>query len=91
MYFFKETVNVVDCDDSSSPGAIEMQWFENTLKQYQRKQSGHQVYVMGHISPIGDDGLPLYTSACYSQYLNLLGEYGSVISGHFTGHTNCKI
>jgi histone deacetylase complex regulatory component SIN3 len=87
MYFYKNDLEVKDCDDPASPGAIEMKWFEKALKHYYNKK-GHQVYVVGHVPPIADDGTSLYKDACYSQYLYLLGKYGSIISGHFTGHTN---
>ncbi|GAA5813317.1 hypothetical protein MFLAVUS_006794 [Mucor flavus] len=88
MYFFKKNDEVSDCSSSTSPGAIQMKWLERNLKFYQKKGNNHQVYLMGHVPPIDDDGSKLYKSKCYSQYLNLLGKYGSVISGHFTGHTN---
>lgn len=89
MYFFVKNDEVSDCGSSSSAGAIQMKWLERNLKQYQKKKN-HQVYIMGHVPPIDDDGSALYKSECYSQYLSLLGKYGSVISGHFTGHTNSK-
>lgn len=89
MYFFEKNSDVSDCSSSTSPGAIQIKWLEQTLKEFKNKDS-HQVYIMSHVPPIGDKGSKLYKSSCYSQYLNLLGEYGSVIAGHFTGHTNSK-
>ena len=90
MYFFEKNDAAGDCDDSSSSAAIQMKWLESTLKSYQSKGGDHQVYIMSHVPPINDDGSSLYKSKCYSSYLNLLGEYSSVIAGHFTGHTNGK-
>lgn len=90
MYFFDKNSDVSDCSSSTSPGAIQIKWLEQTLEQYKNKNGDHQVYMMSHVPPIDDDGSKLYMSACYSQYLNLLGKYGSVIAGHFTGHTNSK-
>ncbi|KAI8991070.1 Metallo-dependent phosphatase-like protein [Mycotypha africana] len=87
MYFFHKNDEVDDCDSSSSPGAIQLRWFERMLKQYSKKK-GHSVYVMGHIPPADDEGEKLYKDACYSKYINLLGKYGNTIVGHFTGHTN---
>lgn len=89
MYFFNKNSDVSDCSSSSSPGAIQMQWLQSNL-QYYKSQAGHQVYLMSHVPPIDDDGSELYLSSCYSQYLNLLGQYGSIIAGHFNGHTNSK-
>lgn len=88
MYFYNEDPFVKDCNDTSSSGYTEMKWFENQLKSYKRR--GHQVYVMSHIPPISDEGHLFYMEACHKEYLNLLGKYGSIISGHFTGHTNSK-
>lgn len=88
MYFFEKNDDVSDCSSSSSPAAVQMKWLELVLKKYQHKNGDHQVYIMGHVPPIDDDGSKLYKSACFSQYMDLLGKYGSVISGHFTGHTN---
>lgn len=90
MYFFEKNDDVSDCSSSSSPAAVQMKWLELVLKKYQNKKGDHQVYIMGHVPPIDDDGSKLYKSSCFSQYMNLLGDYGSVISGHFTGHTNGK-
>lgn len=91
MYFFEKNDDVSDCSSSSSPAAVQMKWLELVLKKYQHKNGDHQVYIMGHVPPIDDDGSKLYKSACFSQYMDLLGKYGSVISGHFTGHTNGKL
>lgn len=90
MYFFDSNDAVSDCNTSSSPGAVQMKWFENVLKGYQSKGDDHQVYIMSHVPPLDDHGEQLYKSACHNQYLNLLGKYGSVIAGHFNGHTNSK-
>jgi predicted methyltransferase len=49
------------------------------------------VYIMGHVPPIDDDGSKLYKKKCYKKYFNLLGKYGDIIAGHFTGHTNSKL
>jgi hypothetical protein len=90
MYFFDKNSDVSDCSTSSSPAAIQMKWLEGVLKHYQSKGGDHQVYMMSHVPPLDDGGSELYKSSCHSQYLNLLGEYGSVIAGHFNGHTNSK-
>lgn len=90
MYFYEKNDKVEDCDSSSSAGGVQMKWLESTLKSFQDKKGSHKVYLMGHVPPIDDDGSKLYKDSCYTQYMNLLGEYGSVISGHFTGHTNSK-
>ncbi|KAL7313639.1 hypothetical protein PS15m_007362 [Mucor circinelloides] len=87
MYFYEKNDDVADCSSSSSAAAIEMKWLSYVLKHYSKKK-GHQLYLMGHVPPIDDDGSKLYKSNCYTQYMNLLGKYGSTISGHFTGHTN---
>jgi hypothetical protein len=90
MYFYEKNDEVSDCDSSSSAGAVQLKWLEGVLQKYQKKSGNHQVYMMSHVPPIDDDGSKLYKSSCYKQYMNLLGEYGSVISGHFTGHTNSE-
>lgn len=89
MYFFEKNDGVKDCSSSSSPAATQMKWLESTLKTYSAKD-GHQVYLMGHVPPIDEDGEALYKDSCYDQYFKLLGKYGNVIAGHFTGHTNSK-
>lgn len=90
MYFFSKNDDVSDCGSSRSPSTVQMKWLETTLKNIAQKKGEHQVYIMGHVPPIDDDGSRLFKSNCYSQYFNLLGKYGNVISGHFTGHTNSK-
>ncbi|KAG2203793.1 hypothetical protein INT47_012726 [Mucor saturninus] len=88
MYFFEKNSDVADCSSSTSPATVQMKWLESTLKEFKSKGNGHQVYMMSHVPPIDDDGSKLYKDSCYSQYLNLLGNYGSIIAGHFNGHTN---
>ncbi|CAO3659359.1 unnamed protein product [Rhizopus stolonifer] len=88
MYFFKKDDDTADCDQSSSAGAIHLKWLESTLKHYASKSDQHQVYLMGHVPPVDDDGSRLYKKKCYKKYIQLLGEHSHIIAGHFTGHTN---
>lgn len=88
MYFYEKNKAVSDCGNSTSAAAIQMKWLERNLKYYKKKKH-HQVYIITHIPPI-DAGSATYKPECHSQYLNLLGNYGSIISGHFTGHTDSK-
>ncbi|KAI7898291.1 Metallo-dependent phosphatase-like protein [Cokeromyces recurvatus] len=88
MYFFDKNNDVDDCDSPNSPGAIQMRWLENQLEALEKKKGKQQAYIMGHVPPIDDNGSRIYKSACYDQYFSLLGKHGSVIAGHFTGHTN---
>lgn len=88
MFFFKKNDAVKDCDKSGSPGGEQLKWIEQSFKA--AKKDNVMVYVMGHVPPNDDDGSALFTSACYNQYYQLLGEYGDIIAGHFTGHTNSK-
>jgi hypothetical protein len=90
MYFFSKNDDVSDCGSSNSPSTTQMKWLETTLKSFAQKKGQHQVYIMGHVPPIDDDGSRLFKSKCYTQYFDLLGQYGNVIAGHFTGHTNSK-
>ncbi|KAI8646879.1 Metallo-dependent phosphatase-like protein [Parasitella parasitica] len=87
MYFFEKNDEVDDCDSSSSAATIQMKWLTHVLQLYSKKKD-HQLYLMGHVPPIDDDGSKLYKDKCYKEYMKLLGKYGSTISGHFTGHTN---
>ncbi|KAI8342778.1 Metallo-dependent phosphatase-like protein [Chlamydoabsidia padenii] len=86
MFFFKKNDAVKGCDKSGSPGGDQIKWIKKSLEA--AKKDNVMVYVMGHVPPNDDDGSALFTSACYDQYYNLLGEYGDIIAGHFTGHTN---
>jgi hypothetical protein len=88
MFFFNKNTAVEGCDKEGSPGAIQMAWMKNKLEL--AKKENAMVYIMGHVPPYHDDGSPLFTPSCLSQYFNLIGTYGDVIAGHFTGHTNSK-
>ncbi|ORX46710.1 hypothetical protein DM01DRAFT_1327449, partial [Hesseltinella vesiculosa] len=85
MFFFNKNDNVDDCV-SGSPGQIQMQWIQQQLTAARNAKA--QVYIIGHVPPNDDDGSLLFKNECHSQYLNLLGQFGDVVSGHFTGHTN---
>ncbi|CEG77435.1 hypothetical protein RMATCC62417_12186 [Rhizopus microsporus] len=87
MYFFKKD-DASDCDKEGSPGTIQLKWLESTLDHYARKDGNHQVYLMGHVPPVDDDGSKLFKDKCYSKYIDLLGKHSKIIAGHFTGHTN---
>lgn len=89
MYFFKKD-DASDCDKEDSPGTIQLKWLESTLDYYAQKDGNHQVYLMGHVPPVDDDGSKLFKDKCYSKYIDLLGKYSKIIAGHFTGHTNSK-
>ncbi|CAO3592653.1 unnamed protein product [Absidia cylindrospora] len=86
MFFFKKNDAVKGCDKSGSPGATQIAWMKKSLEA--AKKDNVMIYVMGHVPPNDDDGSELFTSSCLDQYYQLLGEYGDIIAGHFTGHTN---
>ncbi|KAI9305400.1 Metallo-dependent phosphatase-like protein [Cunninghamella echinulata] len=86
MYFYKKNSDVEDCDNSNSPGAKQLKWMKQSLEKAKKEKK--RVYVMGHIPPNDDDDSLLFRSECHEQYYKLIGQYGSIIAGHFTGHTN---
>ncbi|CAO3594947.1 unnamed protein product [Absidia cylindrospora] len=86
MFFFKKNIAISTCDQMDSPGSIQMVWIKEKLEL--AKKDNMMVYIMGHVPPNDDDGELLFTASCHSQYYQLLGEYGDIIAGHFTGHTN---
>ncbi|SAM04850.1 hypothetical protein [Absidia glauca] len=86
MFFFYKNTAVEGCDKEGSPGAIQLAWMKNKLEL--AKKDNAMVYIMGHVPPYHDDGSPSFTPSCLSQYFDLIGRYGDVIAGHFTGHTN---
>ncbi|KAI8340845.1 Metallo-dependent phosphatase-like protein [Chlamydoabsidia padenii] len=86
MFFFNKNMAVQGCDRKDSPGAIQMAWIKEKLEL--AKKDKVMVYIMGHVPPYHDDGSPLFTPSCLSQYFHLIGMYGDIIAGHFTGHTN---
>ncbi|CAO3594946.1 unnamed protein product [Absidia cylindrospora] len=88
MFFFKKNIAISTCDQMDSPGSIQMVWIKEKLEL--AKKDNMMVYIMGHVPPNDDDGELLFTASCHSQYYQLLGEYGDIIAGHFTGHTNSK-
>lgn len=88
MYFFNKNDKVHDCDHKNSPGAKELTWMKQSLES--AKKENKKVYIMGHVPPNDDNNSLLFRSACHQQYVQLIGQYGSVIAGHFTGHTNSK-
>ncbi|KAJ9089690.1 hypothetical protein DSO57_1010187 [Entomophthora muscae] len=63
-----------------------MQWLEDHLAK--AKKNGINIYIVGHIPPNKKSGKPAYSKHCYRDYLDLLGDYGDIIYGHFHGHTN---
>lgn len=89
MLFYDKNDEVEDCDDDSSEAYAQMVWFEKILKTYSKK-SNHKLYIMGHVPPMDEKGNEIYKSECFNQYINLIGEYGDSIAGHFNGHTNSK-
>ncbi|KAM3583665.1 hypothetical protein VKS41_003637 [Umbelopsis sp. WA50703] len=84
MYFYSKNYEVEDCDSPESPGAIQLVWLRNQLLKAQKDQ--RVVYIMSHVPPIEKE--ELYHPACFTAYVNLLGNYSKTIAGHFTGHTN---
>ncbi|KAI7871584.1 Metallo-dependent phosphatase-like protein [Spinellus fusiger] len=86
MYFFSSNKLAPDCDTASSPGAVQLTWLSNVLNDARSQQES--VYIVGHVPPNDDDGSKLYRDTCYDMYMEILGSFGDVISGHFTGHTN---
>ncbi|KAJ2956365.1 hypothetical protein NQZ79_g7775 [Umbelopsis isabellina] len=84
MYFFGKNYDVEDCDKPDSPGAIQLVWLKAQLV---KAQNNHRpVYIISHVPPIERE--ELYHPACYSAYVNILGDYSETLAGHFTGHTN---
>lgn len=88
MFFFNRNTAVEGCDKEGSPGALQLAWIKDKLDL--AKKDNVMVYIMGHVPPQHDDGSPLFTPSCLNQYFHLIGHYGDVIAGHFTGHTNSK-
>ncbi|CAO3633914.1 unnamed protein product [Cunninghamella blakesleeana] len=86
MYFFEKNDKVEDCDEKNSPGAKELTWMQQSLEAAKKQKK--KVFIMSHVPPSDDDGSSLYKSTCHKKYIQLIGQYGSVIAGHFTGHTN---
>jgi hypothetical protein len=87
MYFFKGNVEIPDCDQLGSAGAVGMSWLESQLVH--AASNNRSVYIMSHVPPIKNQR-PLYKPQCYTMYVNLLGKYSSIIAAHLTGHTNGK-
>ncbi|KAI8060550.1 Metallo-dependent phosphatase-like protein [Gongronella butleri] len=85
MFFFTKNDQVDDCT-SGTPGQAQLDWLTQELTQARADKV--QVYLIGHVPPNDDDDSKLYKDQCHSQYIDILGTFGDVISGHFTGHTN---
>ncbi|CAB4396477.1 unnamed protein product [Rhizophagus irregularis] len=86
MYFYDSNDQIKDCNHKNSPGAIQLKWIENQLKSARKER--RKVFIAQHIPPLDSEGEPTFYHACYNKYVELLGKFSDVISGHFTGHTN---
>ncbi|CAI2172336.1 1102_t:CDS:2 [Funneliformis geosporum] len=86
MYFYESNDQIKDCDQINSPGAIQLKWFKNQLKN--ARQEGRRVLIAQHIPPLDSDGESSFLPQCEEKFVQLLGEFAEIISGHFTGHTN---
>ncbi|KAI8369581.1 Metallo-dependent phosphatase-like protein [Radiomyces spectabilis] len=82
MFFYKKNDDVPDCDEKNGPGAVHLSWLEDALKD--TKKSGSKAYLIGHVPPNDDDDEKIFKDKCHSKYINLLGKYSDVITGHFT-------
>ncbi|OAD79830.1 secreted endopolyphosphatase [Phycomyces blakesleeanus NRRL 1555(-)] len=86
MYFFSKNSEAKNCNTAGTSGALQITWMKKVLDAARTKKTS--VYVVGHVPPNDDDASELYKSSCHELYIDLLGSYGDVIAGHFTGHTN---
>ncbi|RIA85156.1 Metallo-dependent phosphatase-like protein [Glomus cerebriforme] len=85
MYFSNSNDQIKDCNHENSPGAIQLKWIRYQLENARKEK--RKVFIAQHIPPLNSDGESFY-HVCYVKYVQLLGRYSDIISGHFTGHTN---
>ncbi|CAG8509345.1 17736_t:CDS:2 [Funneliformis caledonium] len=86
MFFYESNDQIKDCDNKKSPGAIQLEWLKNQLKN--ARQEKRRVLIAQHVPPLDSDGESSFLSQCEDEFVQLLGEFSDIISGHFTGHTN---
>lgn len=82
MYFYKKNKSVKSCLHPKSPGAIQLSWFLEQLKQ--ARKNNEKIYVIGHVPPSPRD----YKEACLTDYLRIAIDYADVIMGQFFAHLN---
>ncbi|CAG8537184.1 9313_t:CDS:2 [Funneliformis mosseae] len=86
MFFYESNDQIKDCDNKKSPGAIQLEWLKNQLKNARREK--RRVLIAQHVPPLDSDGESSFLPQCEDEFVQLLGEFSDIISGHFTGHTN---
>jgi hypothetical protein len=87
MYFYNKNVEIPDCNQIGSAGAIGMTWLETQLAT--AATNNQIVYIISHVPPV-KNSKALYKPHCYEAYVNLLGKFSHIIAAHLTGHTNGK-
>uniref|UniRef100_A0A1D1YL13 Endopolyphosphatase n=1 Tax=Anthurium amnicola TaxID=1678845 RepID=A0A1D1YL13_9ARAE len=86
MYFYNSNDQIKDCNHKNSPGAIQLEWIKYQLMSARDEQ--RKIFIAQHIPPLDSDGEPSFYHVCHVEYVQILGQFSDVISGHFTGHTN---
>ncbi|CAI2194249.1 5745_t:CDS:10, partial [Funneliformis geosporum] len=86
LYFYESNEQIKDCDHKKSPGAIQLKWIEYQLKN--ARKEGRRIFIAQHVPPLDSDGEPSFLPKCQDKFVQLLGKFSDVISGHFSGHTN---
>ncbi|KAI8075071.1 Metallo-dependent phosphatase-like protein [Gongronella butleri] len=90
MLFIMENKLVVeDCDDTNAPGAKHIAWLQAQLDD--ARVNKVKVYLSVHVPPNSKRDRIFYKPVCYNAYYKLLGDYGDVILGQFSGHFNNDI
>ncbi|KAJ9056023.1 hypothetical protein DSO57_1037381 [Entomophthora muscae] len=86
MFFYIANKDQTGCDDRQSPGSVQLDWYEQALKDIAKNTQ--KAYVMGHIPPKDEHGREILLDKCYGRFVDITGKHAYVISGIFWGHTN---
>jgi len=82
LYFSKNNLLVKSCSDSTSPGALQLAWLENELKDAQFHS--FKVIIIGHIPPID----AFYHSDCCELFKDIIWRYPNTVTVQIYGHTH---
>ncbi|ORX59607.1 hypothetical protein DM01DRAFT_1189175 [Hesseltinella vesiculosa] len=89
LFIMENELISTDCDVQDGPGAIHIDWLQRQLQD--ARTANVRVYLSVHVPPNSKRDRIFYKPVCYYKYFQLLGDYGDVILGHFSGHFNNDI
>jgi hypothetical protein len=78
MYWFADNPLAPDCNETGSPGGLQVNWMEGILSE--SRAQGQVVYIAGHVPPMQ------WQPACVAAYTSMTERYSDLIKLHAYGH-----